>query len=155
MDIAVLQVIHNIPELLQYFVPGFLFMMIFTVLGNRKYSDTTITIWSIVISFIVVVMIDAVNSAMPENRNLSNWVRWLAIFATVIIFPLVANCAITSKLYKNKWRAISNRSIYNNLWEDVLDFELGTTIIAQMKDKNIAYIGAVAGIEGTLHSAGL
>ena len=143
----IIDLIPSIPMLLQYFVPGYLFLSIARFLGSWKISDTTVTIWSIIISYIYSVAITAINAVLPAQITMNTWeclvAQLLAAVGGAVVMVYIHRSKILSKLL----RKINHKSVHSNLWDDMIDYDIGTTVVIKLHGTNNAYCGTITAIE--------
>lgn len=106
---------------------------------SKDMSEYSIKIWSVVISFIIVSIVQTIVAIFAIFIS-----QWL-LFTLCIIIAVVTGIMV-AKIYEWKFfnkliGKINHKSINKSLWIDILDYDLGTTIKVFLKEKDILYIG--------------
>lgn len=132
--------------MLQYFVPGFIFICLFSFFRSAKFNETTVTIWSVVISYLCVVVAHVINGWFPA-LHLSQWGLLLAPSALAVIFSLLSIGVLKLECIKRILLHINHKSQYKSIWDDLIDYKDGTTVFVSMRDQNVGYCGRLFEIE--------
>lgn len=138
----VIDIINEIPNILQYFVPGFIFLKLFSFFTSKKYFDLTLlSIVSVVTSFIFISLLDLIIKTEFETGQ-----KVLICSAGAVILSI-----ISSIIYKMKWfyslvSKINNKAVNENMFLNILDFKNGNSVRVITK-KNISYIGTLVQLE--------
>ena len=127
-------IIKNIPEILQYFVSGFIFLWIFNFLRTKRNSDVSLLlIGSVVISYVIKNVVDSFGKL--ELRD-----EVLVCLSISTVFAFVAY-GLYCKVFPWILRLFTNKSINDDLWRDVLDYSKGTTLKVFLKNESAFYTG--------------
>jgi len=144
---GIIEIIREIPALIQYVVPGFIFLRVLYFLNAKKESDHSISLYIIkmvVVSYIIISIIRVVDAIVLPSCNL--WVWTEVIIASFIAIPLayVSYKFLNSKKLSSFLGIATRKSANDNLWKDVIDYDKGTIFKMFMKNKTIVYIGKLA-----------
>ena len=134
--------IDNAPKILQYFVPGIVFIMIMRVFCLKKFAANYTIVLSCVISYLFVSLIET------TNRLTVNWdslkepivISGIAILLA-IISSVVAALMLKSEWFKKFTLKFFHKTIYEDIWQDVFDFKKGTNLKLYMRDKDYYIMG--------------
>ena len=141
MIISIKDIIGIIPEILQYFVSGFIFVFIFKTICSKKIDNTMQLIGSCVLSFIWVSLIKSLNEIIWGSCLLSNlWVIVMISILLSLITSLIFSKIYTSNCFRNrlvKWFGISP---HNSVWDNVVNRK-ATNIKVYLKGKEFYWIG--------------
>lgn len=120
-------ILNQLPIILEYFIPGFLFVRIFQILTSRKDSTYQLII-SVAVSYILKAFCSIVHEYILTDINFSwNWrVLILSIFAAVSSVILV--CISEIKFVNRILLHINNKSLHDDIWQDIIDYRNGTTL---------------------------
>ena len=129
---------NNLPLLLEFFVPGLIFISSFQYLTSRKVSKYNF-LYSIVISYILKAIFTVINKRVLYNIEF-NW-YWRALILCIIAFLLSILVTILSenKLINILFQKINHKSIHDDVWNDVIDYKNGTRV--KINTGNGIYIG--------------
>lgn len=115
------------PLLLEYFVPGFIFMKVFNFLISKK-SGSNLVLGSVVISYLM----KAVSSSSHRfvfSKSVFSWderVVILSVFAVVLSVICVA--IFESKSARNLSLNINNKTLHDDIWNDIINYKDGTSL---------------------------
>jgi len=141
IKIPIKDIIGMIPEILQYFVPGFIFIFIFRSLCSIKIDSSMQLINSCVISFIWVSLINMANEIWWNNCLVTN--LWVIVTISILLSTLFS--IIFSKIYVSNWfrRSLANWfgiSPYSTAWDNIVS-KHGTNVKIYLKDKPYYWTG--------------
>lgn len=128
--------IENIPEILQYFIPGYLFIIIFRFLTNKKIEKSIVLIMSCVLSYVFL----SLTKSYCESTNI------FIISAITVIIAVVCGL-LFSLIYISKWFSwilvhVFHKTVHDDIWHDVFDFKNGSNLKVYFKDKDYYVIGS-------------
>lgn len=132
------------PIILEYFVPGFIFVSIFQYFTSRNSSNHNIII-SVITGCILKALMALSHVYILKNKSFS-WserVIILVIFAIIlaIILAIISECKFVNTLFMK----INYKSIHNDIWQDTIDYENGTTL--KMTCNDVVYTGILVAHE--------
>lgn len=138
----ILSIINNIPNLLQYFVPGFLSLMLFLKLTSKKISKLYFIIFSCVYSYIFISIIGFVNACIGTKEFLSDplVVSALSILGGILC-SLIFALAFTSPKFKKLLLKYFHRTPNDDIWLDIFDLEKGSNLKVYLKNEDYFIIG--------------
>jgi hypothetical protein len=142
--------VNQIPEMLQYFIPGFIFMKPFRFLNannDNKQEPSSSMILIVTISFIAMSIVRFFDSIIIPQCYLLLWPEvaitlFISFVAAIIVYEM-QGC----KLLASALNRVTNKSINRDLWRDVIDYENGTILKIFMRNQNIIYFGKLAAHE--------
>lgn len=139
--IEINKIIQNIPTILQYFVPGFIGIKIISRLISKKIENTYLFILSCVYSYVFISLIGLFNACVKWSI-LDNT---LAISAIAIILCVIASCIISRVIKSPKIKKsilnIFHCTLNDDIWADILNYEVGSNLKVYLKDKDYFIIG--------------
>jgi hypothetical protein len=141
----IIEIIENIPQVLQYFVPGFICVQIFCNLCSKKCSATNITIFSCAISFTFISLVNWISLYYLDEPNI-----WLSVGFSIIL-STVAGLGVT-KLYRSEkfskfLEKNFSKSQHNDVWLNLLEYTEGIMSIKIIpRDENYYYIGSFVSV---------
>lgn len=136
----IVELINQIPAILEYFVPGFVFICSFKFFVSKKDSSYQIVI-SIVISYILKAVFSFLHQFILPHREFS-WSEKIIIL-TLAAFLLSLFMAWTFDRKKLNYFFVKflHKSVYDDIWRDAIDYDNGTTL-RFVCGKNV-YIGTL------------
>ena len=131
-------------EILEYFIPGFIFIRVFQCLSSRESSDYQL-IWSVTISYILKAICSFVHKYIYTDITFS-WDKRVIILSVLSLVLSVVMVIITELKCVNKLiLKINHKSIHDDIWQDVIDYKNGTTL--RFICDNAIYTGVLTGHE--------
>lgn len=133
--------IDNIPKILQYFVPGYLSLIIFTLLCGRKISQSLTLILSCVLSYLIL----SFTSLFVIDSNIF---ELSAICCGIsIVGSVVFSLFYTSAAFAWILSHVFYKTVNEDIWHDVFDYKNGTNLKVYFKGKDYYVIGQYRGNE--------
>ena len=140
-NIAVL--IDQIPRILKYFIPGYLFLGIFYFLsGKKKFSEKHLYLQSVVISFVLITILETIFILLNYSYNTSYFlflVILMSIITSYILFRVNESESFERVLKKLKIFS----STRNSIWDDYIDSN-GTYVTFFLDGIDLKYEGSIA-----------
>ncbi|MDO4304786.1 MAG: hypothetical protein Q4D94_12820 [Bacillota bacterium] len=129
---------------MEYFIPGFIFIRIFQLLTSRKASSYQL-ILSVVISYIVKALFSIAHNYICTSIVFPWNVRVIILSAAAGILSIIL-VFITERKFVNKiFFNLNYKSIHDDIWQDIIDYENGTTL--RIICDNAEYTGILAAHE--------
>ncbi len=127
--------LQNIPMVLQYFLPGYWAIILFSFLNSKKVDRKMILVLSCLFSYLSI-------SLISLFRQIDNTLIMSGISFIVLTLSAIA----VSVLYSAKWFKrilvkLFHKTPYNDIWHDVLDLDKGSNLKVYFKNNNIGLIG--------------
>lgn len=128
-------IVQNIPTVLQYFLPGYWAIMLFSFFNSKKTDAKTLFVLSCLFSYLSLTLI----SLFYQTES-------VLILSGISFALLTVLTILASIIYSTKWfRALLVRSFhktpYSDIWRDTLDFDNGSNLRVYFKNSNIGIIG--------------
>lgn len=138
-----LDIAMSIPELLIYFVPGFIALFVYRELRSREHKTAYTAIISCCMSYIGVAALRALLLAC--NVTELNFYQE-ALIVTVGLSVCSACCAeiIKSNWANNALKKIFRVSTSRDTWDSVIDKRNGTEVLLRLKNTGRSIIGTIA-----------
>lgn len=141
IKIDIIDIINSIPSILQYFVSGFIFVIIFQFLISRKFKNSTITISSCIISFTWVSLINLLDYLF--NKPIFSNLWFISLFS--ILLSIVTSILFSKLFLSKKFNKflVRNYSVtqHESVWNNIIDYQNGTNIKVYLKNQPYYYIG--------------
>lgn len=135
-------ILENIPTVLQYFIPGYWFIFIFTFCTKKKLSKNIILILSCTISYLLISCLEIVRIStkiikIPDTTLINSGIA--IILATLL--AIVVSCVVSCKTYSSMLVKLFHKTPNDNIWMDLLDFNSGSNLKIYLKNENYYVIG--------------
>ena len=140
--ISIKDLIYIIPDLLELFLSGFVFMTFFTWLNNKKIELSTVILWSLFISFIIKSFWSTIHLFILNNMAFTSGAKTLVYLFTGIFMSLICTYSKNkSELLRILLYFSSNKSVNDDIFDEIIDYEEPTMLQIYIKASNIFYIG--------------
>lgn len=130
------EILSIIPEILQYFIPGYIFLIILISIISKKIENVTVKfIWSCVISYAII----AINNAVFNITDI-----WLDVLITIGMAIFLGILFAKLYLWKTFHKLIFkffNKSPHDSIWRTLLDLKNGSNLIVFLKNSSHYIIG--------------
>lgn len=128
-------IIQNIPFILQYFLPGYWGVMLFSFLNSKKINDKMVVMLSCLFSYFSITVISLFYQI--DNVLMLSGVSFIVLTILSILISLV----YASKLCTNLLVKLFHKTQYNDIWHDILDYDKGSNLKIYLKNDNVGFIG--------------
>lgn len=139
--INIKDLIYIIPDLINLFLSGFIFMTMYNWLNHKEMNLSLITIWSLFISILVKSICSIAHTFIFVNVKFSDSAKiliysFIGLFLSVIITWLRNTKPLRMILYK-----VNNKSVNNDIFDDVIDYDRRTNMMVYLRNSPLLYIG--------------
>lgn len=132
---------NNLPLLLQYIVPGYITIMVFSFSLSKKVKKNNLIIFSCIVSYVLITLISLFRikcfTKIPDNAMINSA---LAIILGIVIACLIAIVS-QRKWFKKVTIKLFHKTLSDDIWRDVFDLENGSNLKVFLKDKDFYLIG--------------
>jgi hypothetical protein len=141
MIVEIDKIIQAIPSILQYFVPGYVFLKIWFFLRRSHTSDqiSFITL-SVVISFFIITLVDTLDAIILPDIYFLEWSAITVYVLVAVVFSFAFYKILLSPDIKNIFAQIFGQTYNKGIWKDVIDYSGGTLIFVYLKS-GVIYTG--------------
>lgn len=128
-------------ELINMFFAGFVFVTIFNWLTSSKMELYLVGIWSLFINAFIKAIFTTLHKLWFVNTNFDNNHK-VIIYVIAAIITAIGG----AKLYNSGWIRIilsklGKKTLGNNIFKDVIDFNKKTIMLVYLKDSDYFYSG--------------
>ena len=117
----------QLPYILEYFIPGFIFIKIFQLLTSRESSEHQL-ILSIVISYLIKGMCSVGHQYFYSDIVFSWGWRVIILLSFALTLSLITVVISELKFVNKIITKINHKTIHGDIWQDVIDYKKGTTM---------------------------
>lgn len=128
-------------DIIDMFLPGFIFITFYNWITNKKMDIYVIGIWSLVINSLIKTFYSALHIYVLKNVNFEEPIKVLIYVFTALALPLLVVKISESKYVKFILKKTNHKSIYDNVFDAVIDREKRTIMSVYLKNTNVVYIG--------------
>lgn len=140
IKITLNNLIYIVPDLIDLFLSGFIFMVVYGWLINKKYEFSVLIIWSLFISYIIKSICIIIHIFLLPKVEFNDSSKILiyagsgAVYAFLVIW--IRKCKLIQKLLYST----NNKSINDDIFDDIIDYDKPTMMQIYLKS-NVFYIG--------------
>lgn len=133
----------NIPSLLQYFVPGYLSLMVFLYFTSKKIAKDMHYTMSFVLSYVLLSLTSIIRpntiilSKIPDSPIGNSFIAIILGILLSVLASLIFSSKQFSRLNVSLFRKTQNEDI----WLDILDLKNGSNLKVYFKSKDYYIIG--------------
>lgn len=141
ITISLKDLIYIVPDLLTLFLSGFIYMSVYNWLNNNETNISLLSLWSILISFIIKAFYSTLHSLVFLHIIFSENIKVLIYSATGVVLAFLCSWLKNRKIIHNILFFTNNKSINNDIFDDIIDYKKPTMLQIYLKGSNIFYIG--------------
>lgn len=141
MNIGIKDLISIIPDLINLFLSGFIFISVYDWLNNIKHDISVITIWSIFTSFLVKAFYSSIHCVILKDVTINDSVKILIYSVTGLCLAFVFTYLKNRKLIRKLLYHTNHKSINSDIFDDIIDYNKKTILNIYLKTSNIYYTG--------------
>ena len=141
IKITLNNLIYIVPDLINLFLSGFIFMVVYNWLNNKKCDVSILSIWSLFVSYIIKSICSVVHSLVLTQMIFGNSFK-------ILIYIFVGTIIATFATWVKKWKIIqkllyftNNKSINDDIFDDIIDYDRPTMMQIHLRSSNVYYIG--------------
>jgi hypothetical protein len=144
--------LDKLPQLLQYFIPGFVAVSIFRKASLLRHQQWEfMTVWSIAISTVIIPFVDLIIKLFPKfEPTMVVLCFYYTMFGS--LFAVIASKIFMSQRFSKVLKLLNHNSPHDNALIDLVDINHGTYAMAYLKSADIAYAGTIAYCEENLNN---
>ena len=138
------ELLDNIPLILQYWVPGFVFLTVFRFLTSTKSKDQQSgVLMSAVISYVLIAMTEILTRIISSLNFVDDSVLIKSGFAIIIgiIGSIICALVVRAGWFSKLLVALFHKTPNDNIWMDIIDFKEGSNLKIYEKGKDYYIIG--------------
>lgn len=132
---------YVVPDLINLFLSGFIFMSTYNWLNNREINISTLTIWSLFISYIVKSVFTTFHTFILPQITFPLSLRILIYSFSGLILAFICALIKRTKAIQRLLYMTANKSINTDIFDDVIDYDKPTMMAVYIKSSNIYYVG--------------
>lgn len=136
--ISIKDLLPLVPDLIDLFLSGLLFLLVYGWLNTKKYDISLLVIWSLFISYIIKIFYDVV----PLNLKGAN--MSIVYIATGVLLAIILTSLKQTRLIRKIVPHLNNKSVNDDIFDDIIDYQKRTIMAVYLKNSDIYYCGRFA-----------
>lgn len=141
IKITLKDLIYIVPDMINLFLSGFIFMYTYSWLNNKKIDISLMTIWSLLISFLVKSLYAALHTFILSGVEINDSIKIITYSATGFLLAIIFTYLKKTKLFTILLYRFNNKSINDDIFDDIIDYDKKTMLNIYLKSSNIYYVG--------------
>jgi hypothetical protein len=141
--IDIQMILNQIFNILEYFVPGFIFITFFNKLTSRNGDKSYQVIWFIIMSFLIKQFFIVLHGYIFISRSFSLGERVLICSFGALLLSIACVYISERKWFNRFMIFINNKSVHSDIWHDIIDYDNGTALRIVCDKENIIYSGTL------------
>lgn len=130
------------PDLINLFLSGFIFMTVYNWMNNKLKQDfSIIALWSILISFIITNFYSWIHSFVFKGTDINDGLKVMIYCLSAIVASIIVTKFKNSKLIIYVLHKTNHKSGNDDVFDDIIDYDKGTTMQVYLKSSKSMYIG--------------
>lgn len=127
--------------MINLFLSGFIFIVTYNWLNHKKMEISLTTVWSLFISILVKSFCSVVHMVIFTDIVFSDASRILIYSVIGLLLAIIITWIRNTKLLRIVLYRVNNKSINDDIFDDVIDYNKRTGMFVYLKNSPIVYIG--------------
>ena len=128
-------ILQNIPTVLQYWLPGYWAILLFSFCCSKKIDKKATLILSVVLSYLSMSVIQSVHQI--DNIFVLSSIS----FALLTLISVIVAGIFSSKRFKKSLVTLFHKTPNDTIWRDIIDFKEGSNLKVYLKGKDYYLVG--------------
>lgn len=128
-------------DLINLFLSGFIFMYTYNWFNNKKMDISILTIWSLFISTLIKSFYSSVHIFLLSNTKIQDALKIIIYSITGFLLAILFTKLKGTKAFNRLLYNINNKSINDDIFDDIIDYDKKTMMKIYIKSSDIYYIG--------------
>lgn len=139
--INIKDLIYTMPDLINLFLSGFIFIVMYNWLNHKEMNISLITIWSLFISILVKSTCTILHTFIFVNVEFSDSAKIIVYSFIGLSLAMAITWLRNTKLLRIFLYKVNNKSINDNIFDDVIDYDKRTNMMVYLKNTPLLYVG--------------
>ena len=122
-------------------------MCVYMKIFSKQLDVSLITIWSLFITSLLKAFYSIICSLSDQSILSVNSVQIVICVLVGAMLPILLKCIYMNKIYRKARLKIFNKTIHENIFDDVIDYNKKTMAKVYIKDLDVFYVGTFSLIE--------
>lgn len=141
MVIDLYNLLYLVTELVNMFLAGFIFVVLFDWLTNIKQELYLVGIWSLFANAFIKSVFSIVHKFYLVEINFDEHLKILIYVISSVMLAFILARVYNGKILKRILIKVGKKTLGNNVFKDVIDFDMRTIMSVYLKDSDYFYIG--------------
>lgn len=136
--------IKIVPEIIDLFLSGFIFIEFFLWFNNKKIDVSLLTLCSLIISYIIKAFFSILHSFLLVDQEFSEPLKTIIYLLFSIFLAIISTKILQSSHIDVSLRKLNHKVIHDDIFNEIIDYDKGTMMKIYLKNSDLYYIGAFA-----------
>lgn len=141
IKISIKDLIPIMSDLINLFLSGFIFMYTYNWFNNKKIDISILTIWSLFVSALIKSFYSAIHLFILSNIKIPDAIKIIVYSLTGLFLAVLFTQLKRIKILNRILYEVNNKSINDDIFDDILDYEKRTMMKIYIKSSDVYYIG--------------
>lgn len=133
--------IYIVPDLINLFLSGFIFIYTYNWINNIKMDVPILTLWSLFITALIKSFYSALHIIILPNIVFNESLKIIIYSITGFLLAIILTHFKKTKQFARLLYKINNKSINNDIFDDIIDYDKRTMMNIYIKSSDIYYVG--------------
>lgn len=141
IKISIKDLIPISSDIINLFLSGFIFMYAYNWFNNNKIDTSILTVWSLFISVLIKSFYSALHIIILPNAKIPDAIKIIVYSFTGFLFAVLLTYLKKLKVFRQILYQINNKSINDDIFDDIIDYDKKTMMNIYLKSSDVYYIG--------------
>ncbi len=123
------------------FLPGFIYIQLYSWLNSKKNDITITTLWSLIISFIIKSFYSVIHSIVVTTYVFNDALKIIIYIITAILLSVLVAALKKWKCVAKFLKWLNDKTLNEDIFDDVLDYKKPCILQIYLKTSPKLYIG--------------
>lgn len=136
------ELIKIVPDLINLFLPGYVFILVYGWMKAKKYDVSILIVSSLFLSYTISIFYTVVHDIILSDYNFNEALKSLIYISSGLIFSLIIVFLQNTKVFKKILRKLNHKALHDDIFDNILDYNNKTILQIYMKNSPVLYIGS-------------
>ena len=135
------ELIKIVPDLVNLFLPGYVFVLVYGWMKAKKYDVSILIVSSLFLSYTISIFYTVVHDIILSDYDFSEAFKSLIYISSGLIFSLIIIFLQNTKAFKKMLRKLNHKALHDDIFDNILDYSNKMILQVYMKNSPVLYIG--------------
>lgn len=141
IKISIKDLIPILSDLINLFLSGFIFMYAYIWFNNKKIETSILTVWSMFISVLIKSFYSTLHIIILPSTMTPDAIKIIVYSFTGFLLAVLLTYLKKFKVFHRILYQINNKSINDDIFDDIIDYDKRTMMNIYLKSSDVYYIG--------------
>lgn len=135
-----IQTINNIITVVNFWLPGYVFIIIFKKLASLNTCNSAhMHVFAVVISLVIRWVLHIFSPTRFEILSTQSYYTCAIYCITGILMALLCAWFYRRKFINHLFSSLFSKSLYDSIWENIIDLDYGTALYIKLNNGNFVF----------------